>query len=108
MIRRPPRSTRTYTLFPYTTLFRSGFFRVARVGVVTPLRDCMNLVAKEYVAAQDPDNPGVLVLSRFAGAAAEMDGALIVNSYDAEGMDEAMQQALHMAEGERRSRWRRM
>jgi trehalose 6-phosphate synthase len=68
----------------------------------------MNLVAKEYVAAQDPDNPGVLVLSRFAGAAAEMDGALIVNSYDAEGMAEAMQQALHMAEDERLSRWRRM
>jgi trehalose 6-phosphate synthase len=86
----------------------SGFFRVARVGVVTPLRDGMNLVAKEYVAAQDPDNPGVLVLSRFAGAAAEMDGALIVNSYDAEGMAEAMQQALHMAEDERLSRWRRM
>lgn len=86
----------------------AGFFRVARVGVVTPLRDGMNLVAKEYVAAQDPDNPGVLVLSRFAGAAAEMDGALIVNSYDAEGMAEAMQQALHMAEDERLSRWRRM
>ena len=46
-----------------------GFFRTARVGLVTPLRDGMNLVAKEYIAAQSPRNPGVLVLSRFAGAA---------------------------------------
>ena len=48
----------------------AGFFRMARVGLVTPLRDGMNLVAKEFVAAQDPKDPGVLVLSRFAGAAA--------------------------------------
>ena len=51
----------------------------ARIGLVTPLRDGMNLVAKEYVAAQDPDDPGVLVLSQFAGAARELDAALIVN-----------------------------
>ena len=51
----------------------------AQVGLVTPLRDGMNLVAKEYVAAQDPDDPGVLVLSQFAGAARELDAALIVN-----------------------------
>ena len=50
----------------------AGFMRLARVGVVTPLRDGMNLVAKEYVAAQDPEDPGVLVLSRFAGAAAQL------------------------------------
>lgn len=85
-----------------------GFFRVARIGLVTPLRDGMNLVAKEFVAAQAPENPGVLVLSRFAGAAAEMDGALIVNSYDTEGVAEALQQALHMPADERQSRWRRM
>ena len=92
--------------FSHRTL--SGFYRVGRVGLVTPLRDGMNLVAKEYVAAQDPQDPGVLVLSRFAGAAAEMDGALIVNSYDVEGMAEALQQALHMPADERQSRWRRM
>ena len=57
------------------------------------------LLVMDLQEPQDPDNPGVLVLSRFAGAAAEMDGALIVNSYDAEGMAEAMQQALHMAHG---------
>ncbi|MBZ4354357.1 trehalose-6-phosphate synthase, partial [Mycobacterium tuberculosis] len=57
-------------------------FRYSDVGLVTPLRDGMNLVAKEYVAAQDPDNPGVLVLSQFAGAAQELTSALIVNPYD--------------------------
>ncbi len=56
-------------------------FRYSDVGLVTPLRDGMNLVAKEYVAAQDPDNPGVLVLSQFAGAAQELTSALIVNPY---------------------------
>ena len=47
----------------------AGFYRAAAVGLVTPLHDGMNLVAKEYVAAQNPDDPGVLVLSKFAGAA---------------------------------------
>ena len=56
-------------------------FRYSDVGLVTPLRDGMNLVAKEYVAAQDPANPGVLVLSQFAGAANELTSALIVNPY---------------------------
>ena len=51
----------------------AGLYRACDVALVTPLRDGMNLVAKEYVAAQDPDNPGVLVLSRFAGAAARAD-----------------------------------
>ena len=61
----------------------AGFFRIARLGMVTPLRDGMNLVAKEYVAAQDPADPGVLILSRFAGAAEELDDdALIVNPFD--------------------------
>ena len=61
----------------------AGLYRTARVGLVTPLRDGMNLVAKEYVAAQDPDDPGVLVLSRFAGAAIDLRRALLVNPYDA-------------------------
>ena len=62
----------------------AGFLRIGRVGLITPLRDGMNLVAKEYVAAQNPENPGLLVLSRFAGAARELDTALIVNPYDIE------------------------
>ncbi len=81
-----------------------GFYRMARVGFVTPLRDGMNLVAKEYVAAQDPEDPGVLVLSRFAGAAIEMGDALIVNPYDVEGVAEALQRALSMPLEERRHR----
>ena len=86
----------------------AGFLRQGRVGVVTPLRDGMNLVAKEYVAAQNPDDPGALMLSRFAGAALELDGALLVNPYDAEGMAEAMQTALAMPLEERRERWQSM
>lgn len=86
----------------------AGFLRLARVGLVTPLRDGMNLVAKEYVAAQDPENPGVLVLSRFAGAAAELEGAVLVNPYDVEGMAEAMHAALVMPLAERRARWQTM
>ena len=68
----------------------------AQVGLVTPLRDGMNLVAKEYVAAQDPDDPGVLVLSQFAGAARELDAALIVNPYDEAGVAAALDRALAM------------
>ncbi len=83
----------------------AGFYRVSRVGLVTPLRDGMNLVAKEFVAAQDRENPGVLVLSRFAGAAQELNGALIVNPYDVEGVAEAMEKALTMPLKERRERW---
>src|SRR5438445_11336588 len=64
----------------------AGLYRAARVGLVTPLRDGMNLVAKEYVASQDPDDPGVLVLSRFVGAAVELDAALLVNPYDSEAV----------------------
>ncbi len=86
----------------------AGFFRLSDVGFVTPLRDGMNLVAKEYVAAQNPENPGVLVLSRFAGAAQELDGALIVNPYDTEGVGESLQLALTMPLEERRERWRTM
>jgi trehalose 6-phosphate synthase len=86
----------------------AGFFRMGRIGLVTPLRDGMNLVAKEYVAAQDPDDPGVLVLSRFAGAADEMDGALIVNPYDVVAVAQAMHEGLSMPLDERKDRWRRM
>ena len=82
-----------------------GFLRLSDVGLVTPLRDGMNLVAKEFVAAQPEDNPGVLVLSRFAGAARELDGALLVNPYDIEGVGETLAQALSMPLEERRERW---
>ncbi len=82
----------------------AGFYRVARVGVVTPLRDGMNLVAKEFVAAQDPDDPGVLVLSRFAGAADELTEALIVNPFDPDEIAEAMHTAFTMDIAERRRR----
>jgi trehalose 6-phosphate synthase len=84
----------------------AGFFRMARLGVVTPLRDGMNLVAKEYVAAQDPNDPGVLILSRFAGAAEELKEALIVNPYDADAIAEAMHVGLCMGLAERQERWR--
>jgi len=86
----------------------AGFLRVSRIGLVTPLRDGMNLVAKEYVAAQNPENPGVLVLSRFAGAAREMDGAVIVNPYDVESVADALQTALEMPLDERKERWTAM
>jgi trehalose 6-phosphate synthase len=88
---------------PRTTL--AGFYRTAAVGLVTPLRDGMNLVAKEYVAAQEALDPGVLVLSRFAGAAAHMKEALIVNPYDADEVAEAIHEALVMPVDERRARW---
>jgi trehalose 6-phosphate synthase len=83
----------------------AGFFRMARLAVVTPLRDGMNLVAKEYVAAQDPADPGVLILSKFAGAAEEMTAALIVNPYDATDVAAAMHRGLAMSLTERRDRW---
>jgi trehalose 6-phosphate synthase len=83
----------------------AGFYRAARVGLVTPLRDGMNLVAKEYVAAQDPEDPGVLVLSSFAGAAESMDGALLVNPLDAVAMAERLDEALRMPLEERKERW---
>jgi len=79
-------------------------YAAAQVGLVTPMRDGMNLVAKEYVAAQDPDNPGVLVLSQFAGAARELNAALVVNPFDTVGLAKALDQALSMPLEERRSR----
>jgi len=82
----------------------AALFRASHVGFVTPLRDGMNLVAKEYVAAQDPDDPGVLVLSQFAGAAQELNGALIVNPLDIAGMADALATALAMPLNERQVR----
>ncbi len=88
----------------YSRSVLAGLYRTARVGLVTPLRDGMNLVAKEYVAAQDPDDPGVLVLSRFTGAAVDFRRALLVNPYDAESVANAIAQALAMPLEERRAR----
>ena len=86
----------------------AGFMRLARVGLVTPLRDGMNLVAKEYVAAQNPEDPGVLVLSRFAGAARQLPDALLVNPHDPDAMAEALDTALRMELPERQERWNRL
>jgi trehalose 6-phosphate synthase len=86
----------------------AGLYRTAQVGVVTPLHDGMNLVAKEYVAAQNPADPGVLVLSKFAGAANELDTALLVNPHDIDGMARAIAIALSMPLLERRMRWEAM
>jgi trehalose 6-phosphate synthase len=88
----------------YSRSVLAGLYRTARAGLVTPLRDGMNLVAKEYVAAQNPDDPGVLVLSRFTGAAIELRSALLVNPYDAESVANALLQALAMPPEERRAR----
>jgi trehalose 6-phosphate synthase len=82
----------------------AGLYRSARAALVTPLRDGMNLVAKEYIAAQNPEDPGVLVLSRFAGAAAELTAALLVNPYDPETVAASISHALSMSLEERRAR----
>jgi trehalose 6-phosphate synthase len=92
--------------FAQSTL--AGFYRTAQVGLVTPLRDGMNLVAKEYVAAQNPFDPGVLVLSEFAGAAKELGAALIVNPHDSGAVARAIARALTMSSDERRDRWEAM
>jgi hypothetical protein len=92
----PPQS------YSHSTL--AGLYRAARVGLVTPLRDGMNLVAKEYVASQNSDDPGVLILSRFAGAAQECKAALLVNPYDPDSVAAAIGQALSMPLAERRER----
>ena len=88
--------------FPHATLM--GFLRAAKVGIVTPLRDGMNLVAKEFVAAQDATDPGVLILSNLAGAARELSSALLVNPYDSRAVGHAIQAALSMTLPERRER----
>ncbi|QAY75198.1 alpha,alpha-trehalose-phosphate synthase (UDP-forming) [Sphingosinicella sp. BN140058] len=86
----------------------AGFYRASQIALVTPLRDGMNLVAKEYVAAQDPEDPGVLILSRFAGAALQLKDALLVNPYSKEEISDAIKQALDMPRDERIRRWRSM
>ncbi len=88
----------------YSRTALAGLYRSSHVGLVTPLRDGMNLVAKEYLAAQDPEDPGVLVLSRFAGAAHECKEALLVNPYDTEAVAAAINRALSMPLDERRAR----
>jgi trehalose 6-phosphate synthase len=92
--------------FPHESLM--GFLRAAQVGLVTPLRDGMNLVAKEFLAAQDPSDPGVLVLSSLAGAARELSGAIQINPYDSRAVGYAIQTALTMSLSERRDRHRAM
>ncbi len=92
----------------YSQTVLAGLYRAAQVGVVTPLQDGMNLVAKEYVAAQHPADPGVLVLSKFAGAANELDTALLVNPHDIDGMARTIATALLMPLTERRMRWEAM
>ena len=89
---------------PRATL--AALYRGSKVGLVTPLRDGMNLVAKEYVAAQDPDDPGVLVLSIFAGAAEEMAEALQVNPHDIQDVTNAILRAISMPLEERLERHR--
>jgi len=84
----------------------AGYMREARVGLVTPLRDGMNLVAKEFIAAQDPQDPGVLILSQFAGAARQLGSALIVNPHDADEVADALDNALNMSLADRQARWR--
>jgi trehalose 6-phosphate synthase len=86
----------------------AGFYRASNIALVTPLRDGMNLVAKEYVAAQDPQDPGVLILSRFAGAASQLKDALLVNPYSKEEISDAIRAALEMPLDERIRRWRSM
>ena len=83
----------------------AGIYRAARVCLVTPLRDGMNLVAKEYVAAQNPEDPGVLILSRFAGAAEQMGEALLVNPFSREELSDAIKKALTMPLSERVRKW---
>jgi trehalose 6-phosphate synthase len=92
----------------YSHSVLAGLYRFAHVCLVTPLRDGMNLVAKEFVAAQDPGDPGVLVLSKFAGAAHQMEGALIVNPYDCQAMGNAVHRGLTMPLEERVERWQTM
>ena len=86
----------------------AGVYRTAKIALVTPLRDGLNLVAKEFVAAQDPNDPGVLILSRFAGAAEQLTDALLVNPYSAEELADAIATALRMPLDERVARWKRL
>jgi trehalose 6-phosphate synthase len=97
-----------YVTSTYPRPVLAGLYRLAQVALVTPMRDGMNLVAKEYVAAQDPTDPGVLILSKFAGAAQQLTGALIVNPNDKLEVAEAIHDALQMSHEERVTRWQGM
>ena len=98
----------TYVKRAYGQPSLAGLYRLARVGLVTPLRDGMNLVAHEYVGAQDPENPGVLVLSRFAGAAEIFEDAILVNPFDTDETAEALRMALDMPLKQRQHRWQNL
>lgn len=89
----------------YSRAELAGIYELAKVCLVTPLQDGMNLVAKEFVAAQNEADPGVLILSQFAGAADQMEEALIVNPHDIHGTADVLHRALHMSLEERQSRW---
>jgi len=89
--------------YPHAGL--AGFYRASDVALITPLRDGMNLVAKEFVASQDPDDPGVLILSRFAGAAHQLGEAILVNPYSKDEISDAIRKALDMPRAERVKRW---
>ncbi|MGY4627004.1 alpha,alpha-trehalose-phosphate synthase (UDP-forming) [Bradyrhizobium sp. USDA 4486] len=99
-----------YTNDSFSQAALARLYRAANVGLVTPLRDGMNLVAKEYVAAQDPNNPGVLVLSKFAGAAEDFseDEALLIDPNNPEEIADAITKAANMPLEERVKRWRSM
>jgi trehalose 6-phosphate synthase len=88
----------------YSRTALAGIYRAADVAMVTPLRDGMNLVAKEYVAAQDAEDPGVLILSEFAGAAKQLSRAKLINPHEVDGVAAALKQALEMPLDERQSR----
>jgi trehalose 6-phosphate synthase len=85
-----------------------GFFRASKIGLVTPLRDGMNLVAKDSVAAQDPEDPGVLILSSFAGAALQLQDAVLVNPHSPDDIAHAIRKALDMPLDERKARYEKM
>ncbi len=97
-----------YLYRSYRRSHLAQLYRAADVGLVTPLRDGMNLVAKEFVAAQDPRCPGVLLLSRFAGAAVELRDALLTNPFHVDGLAADLDRALRMDEDERRARHARL
>ncbi|MEO0467492.1 MAG: trehalose-6-phosphate synthase [Pseudomonadota bacterium] len=97
-----------YLARSYDRLELAGLFRIASVGLVTPLRDGMNLVAKEFVMAQEEDDPGVLILSEFAGAAEQLSAAMIVNPHDRSRLAETIYMALTMPLEERQARWRQL
>ena len=97
-----------YVTSTYTRPVLARLCRLARIGLVTPMRDGMNLVAKEYIAAQDAADPGVLILSKFAGAAQQLTDALIVNPSDKFEVAQAIREGLHMSRDERVSRWEAM